>query len=187
MEFVTATPIQSIRGLRSVCPIHPDVRGRGVVALTARVDSDGTVRTVSIVSGNRALAAAAVRANSSGSHSIVISKSGQPSCRRFWVRCMKKSTPGETENATPSGKTEPEARKHENLLQHKEEGDLSHGPHKGSSTDPVNRHQNGTDHRQQDVKRCDPELAGPGEVCFSPPPPRGPFALPTSRADLRAW
>jgi hypothetical protein len=30
---------------------------------------------------------------------------------------MKKPTPGETEDATPSGKTEPEARKHENLLQ----------------------------------------------------------------------
>jgi len=48
--------------LRFVYPVYPDVRARGVVALTARVDSDGTVRTVRVVSGNRALAAAAVRA-----------------------------------------------------------------------------------------------------------------------------
>jgi TonB family protein len=48
--------------LRFVYPVYPDVRARGVVALTVRVDSDGTVRTVRVVSGNRALAAAAVRA-----------------------------------------------------------------------------------------------------------------------------
>jgi TonB family protein len=48
--------------LRFVYPVYPDVRARGVVALTARVDSDGTVRTVRVVSGNRALAKAAVRA-----------------------------------------------------------------------------------------------------------------------------
>jgi len=48
--------------LRFVYPVYPDVSARGVVALTARVDSDGTVRTVRVVSGNRALAAAAVRA-----------------------------------------------------------------------------------------------------------------------------
>lgn len=47
-------------------PLHfaypDDVHARGVVALTAGLDSDGTVRSVRIVSGNRALAAAAVRA-----------------------------------------------------------------------------------------------------------------------------
>ena len=43
-------------------PVNPDVRARGVVALTARVDSAGTVRTVRVVSGNHALATAAVRA-----------------------------------------------------------------------------------------------------------------------------
>lgn len=43
-------------------PDYPDVSARGVVALTARVDSAGAVRTVRVVSGNRALAAAAVRA-----------------------------------------------------------------------------------------------------------------------------
>jgi len=48
--------------LRFAYPVYPDVSARGVVALTARVDSDGTVRTVRVVSGNRALAAAAVRA-----------------------------------------------------------------------------------------------------------------------------
>ena len=48
--------------LRFVYPVYPDVSARGVVALTAWVDSDGTVRTVRVVSGNRALAAAAVRA-----------------------------------------------------------------------------------------------------------------------------
>jgi TonB family protein len=48
--------------LRFVYPIYPDVRTRGVVALTARVDSEGTVHAVRIVSGNRALAAAAVQA-----------------------------------------------------------------------------------------------------------------------------
>ncbi len=55
--------IQASRApLRFAYPDYPDVRARGVVALTARVDSDGTVRTVRVVSGNRALAAAAVRA-----------------------------------------------------------------------------------------------------------------------------
>ena len=48
--------------LRFVYPVYPDVRTRGVVALTAWVDSEGTVRTVRVVSGNRALANAAVRA-----------------------------------------------------------------------------------------------------------------------------
>lgn len=48
--------------LRFVYPVYPDVLARGVVALTARVDSDGTVRSVRVVSGNRALAAVAVRA-----------------------------------------------------------------------------------------------------------------------------
>jgi len=48
--------------LRFVYPDYPDVSARGVVALTARVDSDGTVRAVRVVFGNRALAAAAVRA-----------------------------------------------------------------------------------------------------------------------------
>ena len=48
--------------LRFAYPEYPDIRARGVVALTAQVDSDGAVRTVRVVSGNRALAAAAVRA-----------------------------------------------------------------------------------------------------------------------------
>lgn len=48
--------------LRFVYPVYADFRTRGVIALTARVDSDGTVRTVRVVSGNRALAGAAVRA-----------------------------------------------------------------------------------------------------------------------------
>ena len=48
--------------LRFEYPDYPDVRARGVVALTARVNFDGSVRTVRVVSGNRALAAAAVRA-----------------------------------------------------------------------------------------------------------------------------
>jgi TonB family protein len=43
-------------------PSYPDIRARGVVFLAAGVDSDGAVRTVRVVSGNRALAAAAVRA-----------------------------------------------------------------------------------------------------------------------------
>jgi TonB family protein len=48
--------------LRSVYPIYSDLSARGVVAMTAQVNSDGTVRSVRVVSGNRALAAAAVRA-----------------------------------------------------------------------------------------------------------------------------
>jgi TonB family protein len=48
--------------LRFAYPSYPDIRARGVVSLTAGVDSDGAVRTVRVVSGNRALAAAAVRA-----------------------------------------------------------------------------------------------------------------------------
>ena len=43
-------------------PDYTDVRARGVVSLTAGLDSAGAVRTVRIVSGNRALAAAAVQA-----------------------------------------------------------------------------------------------------------------------------
>ena len=48
--------------IRVVYPIYPKARVRGGVALTARVDSDGAVRSVRVVSGNRALAASAVRA-----------------------------------------------------------------------------------------------------------------------------
>jgi outer membrane biosynthesis protein TonB len=43
-------------------PVYAEVRTRGVVALTALVDCDGTVRAVRVVSGNRALAGPAVRA-----------------------------------------------------------------------------------------------------------------------------
>jgi len=48
--------------LRFAYPVYTDVRARGVVSLTAGVDSDGAVRNVRVVSGNHALAAAAVRA-----------------------------------------------------------------------------------------------------------------------------
>jgi TonB family protein len=55
--------IQASRApLHFAYPDYPDARARGVVALTARVDSAGAVRSVRVVSGNRALAAAAVRA-----------------------------------------------------------------------------------------------------------------------------
>ena len=55
--------IQASRApLHFAYPDYPDARARGVVALTARVDSAGAVRTVRVVSGDRALAAAAVRA-----------------------------------------------------------------------------------------------------------------------------
>jgi TonB family protein len=55
--------IQATRApLHFVYPVYADIRARGLVALTARVESDGTVCTVRVVSGNRALAAAAVRA-----------------------------------------------------------------------------------------------------------------------------
>lgn len=48
--------------LRFAYPSYPDSRAHGIVSLTAGVDSDGAVRTVRVVSGNRALAAAAVKA-----------------------------------------------------------------------------------------------------------------------------
>jgi len=55
--------IQASRApLHFAYPVNPDANARGVVALTARVDSAGAVSTVRVVSGNRALAAAAVRA-----------------------------------------------------------------------------------------------------------------------------
>jgi len=55
--------IQATRApLRCVYPVYPNARVRGKVTLTARLDSDGVVRGVRVVSGNRALAAAAVRA-----------------------------------------------------------------------------------------------------------------------------
>jgi TonB family protein len=48
--------------LRFVYPAYSGANARGVVTLTAGVDSKGNVRTVKIVSGSHALAAAAVRA-----------------------------------------------------------------------------------------------------------------------------
>ena len=61
--FVQDSGIQATRPpLRYVYPDYSDVHARGVVALTAGLDSDGKVRTVKVVTGNRALAAAAVRA-----------------------------------------------------------------------------------------------------------------------------
>jgi len=43
-------------------PAYSDIGARGEVAMMAQVNSDGTVRSVRVVSGNRALAAVAVRA-----------------------------------------------------------------------------------------------------------------------------
>lgn len=43
-------------------PAAPEGGARGKVALTAMVGADGSVRSVKVMSGNRALAAAAVRA-----------------------------------------------------------------------------------------------------------------------------
>jgi len=48
--------------LRSVYPDYSGLEARGVVALTAEVDSEGVVRSVRVVRGSRALAAPAVRA-----------------------------------------------------------------------------------------------------------------------------
>ena len=48
--------------LRIVYPVYSGLRARGVVSLIAGLGSDGAVRTVRVVSGNRALAPAAVRA-----------------------------------------------------------------------------------------------------------------------------
>ena len=45
-----------------VYPEYSDVHARGVVSLKAELDSAGSVRTVKLISGNRALAAAALRA-----------------------------------------------------------------------------------------------------------------------------
>jgi len=63
--------------LRFAYPVYPDVRTRGVVVLTAQLDSEGTVRGVKIVSGNPALAAAAVRAVRQWRYSPYL-KDGQP-------------------------------------------------------------------------------------------------------------
>jgi TonB family protein len=48
--------------LHFVYPEYSDVHARGVVSLKAELDSAGSVRSVKLVSGNRALAAAALRA-----------------------------------------------------------------------------------------------------------------------------
>ena len=45
-----------------VYPVYPNIHVKGGVVLTARVDSDGVVRSVQVISGQRLLAAAAVRA-----------------------------------------------------------------------------------------------------------------------------
>ena len=61
--FVQDVPILATRPpLRFEYPAYPDTGARGEVAMMAEVNSDGTVRSVSVVSGNRALAAVAVRA-----------------------------------------------------------------------------------------------------------------------------
>jgi len=60
---LTQSEIQASRPpLRSVYPDYSGLEARGVVALTAEVDSEGIVRSVRVVRGNRTLAAAAVRA-----------------------------------------------------------------------------------------------------------------------------
>jgi protein TonB len=48
--------------LYSVYPDYSDIRARGAVSLKAGLDSAGKVNTVKLISGNRALAAAAIRA-----------------------------------------------------------------------------------------------------------------------------
>lgn len=48
--------------LYSVYPEYSDIRARGAVSLKAGLDSTGNVSTVKLISGNRALAAAAIRA-----------------------------------------------------------------------------------------------------------------------------
>ncbi len=48
--------------MRYVYPDYSDIQARGVVALTAELDSEGKVRSVKVITGNHALAAAAVRA-----------------------------------------------------------------------------------------------------------------------------
>lgn len=63
--------------LRFVYPAYSGANARGVVTLTAGVDSKGNVRTVKIVTGNRALAAAAVRAVRQWRYRPYI-KDGQP-------------------------------------------------------------------------------------------------------------
>lgn len=60
-----------------VYPVYPDIPIRGVVALTAGVDSGGTVRSVRVVSGKRALAAAAVNAVRQWRYSPYL-KDGEP-------------------------------------------------------------------------------------------------------------
>jgi TonB family protein len=72
------TNIQASRApLHVVYPACPRVHSRTVVALTARVDPDGAVRTVKVVSGKRTLAAAAVRAIRQWRYRPFI-KDGQP-------------------------------------------------------------------------------------------------------------
>ncbi|MGB9236080.1 MAG: TonB family protein [Terriglobales bacterium] len=57
------TAIQATRPpLRFVYPAYSEISARGAVSMTAQVNADGSVRSVRVVSGNRALAAAAVRA-----------------------------------------------------------------------------------------------------------------------------
>ena len=63
--------------LRFAYPDYTDVRARGVVALTADVDSDGAVRNVRVVSGNRALAAAAIQSIRQWRYRTYL-KDGQP-------------------------------------------------------------------------------------------------------------
>jgi len=60
---IQGVPILATRPpLRFKYPEYSDIGARGEVALMAEVNSDGTVRSVRVVSGNRALAAVAVRA-----------------------------------------------------------------------------------------------------------------------------
>lgn len=62
LSAVDSSILASRPPLRYAYPVYTETGGRGVVAMTAIVNSDGTVRSVKVVSGPRALAAAAVRA-----------------------------------------------------------------------------------------------------------------------------
>jgi TonB family protein len=80
------TGVQASRApLYSVYPDYPEAQARGAVSLKAGLDSAGKVRTVKLISGNRALGAAAIRAVRQWRYRPYL-KNGEPVATETYIR-----------------------------------------------------------------------------------------------------
>jgi TonB family protein len=80
------TGVQASRApLYSVYPDYPEAQARGAVSLKAGLDSAGKVRTAKLISGNRALGAAAIRAVRQWRYRPYL-KNGEPVATETYIR-----------------------------------------------------------------------------------------------------